>query len=158
MKEIIQQIIERLQTNITELRYVGEDWGQLEFEPLPVQFPCALIDLDGFSFQQMGQRAQTAEGDIYIRIADIATRISANAPAQLQEQSYNYYDLIEKVHNVIHGLAGQTFQPLMQTSVKRVRRDSGTREYVLTFRTAFVVESNLKHSYVAVGNVDIKTT
>lgn len=157
MKEIIKSIVTALQTEVPELRYVGEDWGQLDFEPSPVQFPCALVDLDGFSFQQMGQRAQTGEGNVYIRVADINTRISANAPTRLQDQMYSYYDLLEKIHHAIHGLAGEGFQQLTQMSLKRVRRDGQTREYMLTFRTAFVVASNLKCSTTTIGGVGIKT-
>lgn len=156
MKEIIKTVIEKLQ-EIPDLRYIAEDWGQLDFDDRTVKFPCALVDINGFEFKQMGRQAQSAEGDIYIRIADDAANISSKAPDKMQERAGNYYDLLEKVHNAIHGLTdNQTFQKLMQTSIKRIRRDTGIREYILVFNTSYMVESNLPKQVSVSANINIK--
>lgn len=46
IKDIFQELIETL-SGIKELRYVASDWGQLDYEQPPVQWPCALIDMPG---------------------------------------------------------------------------------------------------------------
>ena len=55
MKEVFKDIQQRLQT-IPEFRYIGEDWGQLNFEQPPVDWPCALIDLGNVDFSSAGMR------------------------------------------------------------------------------------------------------
>ena len=70
MKEVFKDIQQRLRT-IPEFRYIGEDWGQLNFEQPPVDWPCALIDLGNVDFSAAGMRSQQAEAVVNITIADI---------------------------------------------------------------------------------------
>ena len=60
----MKEILKNIQTKITEVqavKYVDEDWGQLNLFPgdLPVQFPCVLCDIKGnkadYIFKDFGQ-------------------------------------------------------------------------------------------------------
>ena len=70
MKEAFKDILKRLET-ITEFKYIGEDWGQLNFEQPPVNFPCVLIDLGNAEFSSAGMKSQQVEAVVNITIADI---------------------------------------------------------------------------------------
>ena len=56
MKEILQNIQNRLST-ITEIRYIDEDWGQLDYysQNMPVQWPCCLIDIQSGNFSNLSR-------------------------------------------------------------------------------------------------------
>lgn len=61
MKNIFLDIQNKL-SNITELKYIDKNWGQLLYEQPPVKFPCALLDIANVNYTQLGQLAQTAVG------------------------------------------------------------------------------------------------
>ena len=51
MKQIFLSIQNRL-AEIEELSYIDKDWGQLQYEQPPVQWPCALIDVANIDYTQ----------------------------------------------------------------------------------------------------------
>lgn len=139
---IIQQIItdvqNRLKAEVPALRYIDEDWGQLEYGQPPVQWPCALIDVDGFHYQQLGELEQRGEGTVYIRIADLRlSNTSAQAPAYQKEKSAELFQLLADVYKALHGFTGGDYSAMIRQSLVRVRRNDTTREYRFVFRTAY---------------------
>ena len=48
MKTILNAVMQRLKEQVSELRYISEDWGQLDYYETmpPVKFPCALVSID----------------------------------------------------------------------------------------------------------------
>ena len=67
MKHILEAVMERLQEQVPDLRYIAEDWGQLDFynDAPPVKFPCALISVSNIKFES--QTAGTRDDDSYPR-------------------------------------------------------------------------------------------
>ena len=45
MKVILQNIQNKLTSEVTDLNYVDEDCGQLNMYQPPVKWPCCLIDI-----------------------------------------------------------------------------------------------------------------
>lgn len=88
-KEVLKKIQDLLAT-IPALKYVDEDWGQLDdYSPHPpTQFPLALIDIGNLQYSDIGidrtatpQNRQMATGTIVISIANLKlTNTSARAP------------------------------------------------------------------------------
>ena len=142
---MIKQLLQAVQTELAKIksiRYVDEDWGQLHHDSPPVQFPCALIDADGFNFQHVSSFAQKASGDIYITIADQRlSRTSANAPDQQKERAFEFLDVLEDVQKKIHLMEVDGFDTLIRKSVKRIRRNNQIREYRIVFGTEFADET-----------------
>ena len=67
MKQIFLSIQNKL-SEISTLKYIDKDWGQLQYDNPPVKSPCALIDLLNIDFKQKGLGHQQAEADIIITI------------------------------------------------------------------------------------------
>lgn len=55
MKEILKNIQSKI-TEVQAVKYVDEDWGQLNLYhgDLPVQFPCVLFDIKDGQFENIG--------------------------------------------------------------------------------------------------------
>lgn len=50
MKPYINALLTRLGT-VSALKTIDTNWGQLAYEQPPVQFPCALVDIQSTSVQ-----------------------------------------------------------------------------------------------------------
>jgi len=137
IKQVLQAVQDEL-AKIESLRHVGEDWGQLHYDVPSVRFPCALIDVDGFNFEDVATFAQKARGEIYITVADqLLSKISADAPESLQRKAFEFIDLLTVIQRAINQLEVEGCDPLVRKSIKRVRRNDKTREYRITFGTEF---------------------
>ncbi|MCQ2973260.1 MAG: hypothetical protein MJ211_00455 [Bacteroidales bacterium] len=49
---------------ITELKYIDRNWGQLELETPAVKFPCTLTDIETVNYENLLQRHQHATAEI----------------------------------------------------------------------------------------------
>lgn len=143
MKATLVAIQQTLQT-IPELRYVDEDWGQMDdYTPNPpTQFPLALIDVGNLQFSDISrdrnavpQMRQMASGTVTIRICDLRlTNSSGRAPASQKALIFGIWDLIDKVHAKLHGnVIGGSVGALMRTNMRKVKRDDGIQEYEVTY-------------------------
>lgn len=143
MKTIIDNIQAKLQ-EITDLKYVDEDWGQLDYYSpnFPVQWPCALIDVTNAAYSDTGkdrtkepQQRQMAECYLTLSIANLKlTNSSGLAPKLQKDYSRSIWELIEEIHKAVHGwnpdeMAGK----LIRRGLQRVKRDDGVQEYTLTY-------------------------
>lgn len=137
MKEIFKDIQNRLQT-IPELRYVGEDWGQLNFEQPPVDFPCVLIDLGNADFSSAGMKSQQVEAIVNITIADIRYNgLTPALPAEQAGKAFEIFDLISQVNACLHGTGGEHYSRLCRVSLKKMLREDAVREFVMTYKFAY---------------------
>lgn len=143
MKAVLESIQKRLAV-IPELKYIDEDWGQLDdYSPHPpTQFPLVLIDIGSLEFSHIGtdkkivpQNRQMATGTIVISIANLRlTNTSFKAPKQQKNNVWDIWNIIECVHQQVHG-----FKPdcnsgaMMRTNLRRIKRDDGIQEYEATY-------------------------
>lgn len=136
IKDALKAVKTALQ-EIKELRYTGEDWGQLDyFTQKPVKFPCALVDVEEVDYSNNAPRRQQGVAALTIRVAD--TRIfNGSFQSPPSETEFSTFDLLQRIANALHGLSGETFSPLVRTGVVRARRDDSVREFRLSFRFAF---------------------
>lgn len=68
--QLLKDIYTQLKTQVPELRWIDQDFGQLEiFQVRPsVSFPCALIDFQQTSYSNMSQLAQAGDLTITVRL------------------------------------------------------------------------------------------
>ena len=143
MKVVLQNIQDIL-TAIPELRYIDEDWGQLDdYSPNPpTQFPLALIDIGNLQYSDIGkdrsatpQNRQMATGTIVISIANLKlTNTSGKAPQTQKNQAWSIWDIIQGIHEKLHGIVvGGSAGAMMRTATKKVKRDDGIQEYEVTY-------------------------
>jgi len=138
MKQVIEDIMLRLSENAPGLRYIAEDWGQLDTEgEAPVKFPCALVDIDNSSWTNTSENIQIGVLQISIRVAARVPQVSSRAPVAMQKSSLSVWDNIREVHKSLQGWHGSAhYGPLMRTSLRKVRRSDGTKDYVLIYSVA----------------------
>ena len=151
MKQILLSIQQRL-TELNGLRYIDRDWGQLQYEQPPVQFPCVLIDVANIDFTQQGRGAQLGEATVTVTIANI-NPVPSSALAPDPAASYGTIDLLEEVHQKLQLFSdGSTYNPLMRTNLQKTMATADYEVYQMSYKTAFVVpkvETGVR--YVTVG-------
>lgn len=134
--DALKAVMAQLKT-VPELRYVSEDWGQLDYyDQPPVQFPCALVECEDIRFADNSMNTQGAEATLSISISDLRLfNTSANSPDA--DTAFDIFELMGKVNKTLHGLKSATFSPLTRTGIARVRRDDAIREFRISYRFAY---------------------
>lgn len=144
---------------ISDIKYINEDWGQIDYytQP-PVLWPCVLLDCEVVDYATMSGNLQSGEGIITIRIADYRNLQQANARATNIEPRYEFFDLVDKIHKQLQGLSSVTFTPLDRRGLNRSRRDDAIREFRLTYKFSFKDATAVKERFhrVVRPNVDVE--
>ena len=139
MKNLLEKLRLRL-AEIPQLKYIDENWGQLDYYSpnMPVQYPCALIDVQQIQYSNIGKdltktplQRQIAQVQIKITIANMRlTNSSMQAPRRQKEEVWAIWCIIEKIHQQLHGVSLlPNVSPLIRTSQNRTLRDDGIQEY-----------------------------
>ncbi len=141
MKQIIQQIQNRLTTQVPALKYVDQDWGQMDYFPNPpVKFPCVLIDIQSVQYTNAGEFVQHGTALIVVRLFDMRlSNSSQSAPAAQKENAKKIWQLIEDVNKALHA---QNFLPEgyglpMREQMRRTKRDDGCYQTELYYSVQF---------------------
>jgi hypothetical protein len=137
MKNIFLSIQEKL-SEVTELKHTDKNWGQLLYEQPPVKFPCALLDITGVNYSQLGNLAQTANGVVEITIANLRlTHSSGKAPKK--QESYTVFEIIEKIHQLLHGWTDEKFSPLIRVNLQKLDAAYCYEIYKVSYQTTWRV-------------------
>lgn len=146
MKEILREVKQRLAV-VEGLKVVAEDWGQLQREPVLIGFPCALIDVQGVGYGQLGSLAQMVEGTLTVAIADDGLEEGVEDFATL--------GLVEDVNGVIHGCVAGGCARMVCKSVERVVVPGVARVYKVVYQFAFQTQPRVVTTAV-VGEIVIR--
>jgi hypothetical protein len=135
-------LIARLQAELPELNWIDHDFGQLDDysdgRP-PVAFPCVLIDFQNFTFENMGDLAQRAEGDVIFKLAFAQHGQTHGAsPEAWRTLALEYYDIEWRLHKALHGWSpGEPFGYLTRTQATKENRPLGVRLRTIPYRLGF---------------------
>lgn len=140
MKSIFLSIQNKLAT-INTINYIDKDWGQLQYEQPPVQWPAVLLDVEQVNYTQMGRGAQRADADITVTVANINLQRSSAAVASAKRaNAYATIDLLDEIHQQLqHFTSEGKFSPLMRTNLRKVFINDNYEVYAMTYRTSFTV-------------------
>ena len=138
MNTILQNIKTQLE-KVSELKYIDEDWGQLDHYgvDIPVQWPCALVRLSGGQFSDIGrdrkaipQNRQEGILTFEITIAKVKLTNSSNkAPINQQNSAFEIWELVEKVHQALHGWKPiEKTGSLIRSNMNSTKREDGVQE------------------------------
>lgn len=140
MKDIFNAVLTALK-DIPGL-YVAENWGQLNIDQPPVNFPCALIDLGEATYSQVSRLAQQAELVLQVTLSDIIYNgIDQGTPEMEKARELQIFDLIDDVNKSLHGLEGDTFSKLHRIRIAKTIRDDSIREFVIDYRCGYTDRS-----------------
>lgn len=147
MKELIDDIKTRLK-EVTELKYIDEDWGQLDYYSAspPVKFPCVLIDVDNVRWTDQGNQSQIGIGNVSIRFANMRlSNSNVKAPAGQKAKSLSFFDTVMHIHQKLHCWSGaKNNGPLTRIGYRKVKRDDGIREIEMIFTVEITDDSARK--------------
>ena len=143
MKTILQTIQDKIAT-VSEINYVDENWGQLDYYSpnMPVKWPCCLIDLNDGFYSNIGQdatkkpkRRQNGKFALRLTLADVKlTNTSKLAPQSQKNNAWKIYGIMENLHEVLHGFnPGINCSALLRRGFQRVLRDDGVTEFQIIY-------------------------
>lgn len=141
MKQVIQNIQDRLMQEVPSLKYVDQDWGQMDFwREHPVKYPCALIDIQSSQYTHIGNFIQQGTATIVIRIFDLKLSNSSQAtPPNQKENAKKIWQLIEDVNKALHGrqFLQKEYGLPMRTQMRRIKREDGCYQTELYYTIQF---------------------
>lgn len=132
-------------SEISELKYVDENWGQLDYYSAnpPTKWPCCLIDISDIQYSNIGidrnktpMQRQMGSCIIKLTVANVRlTNSSQRAPIGQKQEAWKVWHLIEEVHQHLHGFAPVTnASALIRQNLQRTLRDDGIQEYTITYQ------------------------
>lgn len=137
MKKLLTDIQARLIEKVPALKYIDEDWGQLDYYStnMPVQFPAALIDASSATYTNEGKLIQLGLVQVRLRIADMKlTNTSGRASQGQKDNAFGIFDTLTEIHQALHGWSGSRhYSRLIRQSSKRVLRNDGVRIYEIIY-------------------------
>jgi len=111
MDILLTDVQDRLTSQVTELKYVDEDWGQLDdYSPnFPVKWPCVLVDCFSANYENMGKKGQLGLAVIRVQVADVKlSNSSAKAPTgQKSCLRTKLLEILKATHNTGLSAGGQ---------------------------------------------------
>lgn len=146
MKALLEGIEAKVGT-IPEVKYFGENWGQLDtihFPNYPVKYPCVLFDIQSVDFDDMGanrsktpMNRQNGAIQVVIDVADkVANNPSGYAPTQQKENARFIHLVLEKLHEKLHGeVVANSFGKLIRKRQFKVEREDGIRHHRIIYTT-----------------------
>lgn len=128
----------RITSQVTEVTYVDQDFGQLDEATPPVSWPCMLIDFGSFTFTDLGSLVQHADGAVTLTLAfKPTTTSSSGTPVEYIESALQYYDIEWRLQQAIQGWApGSNYGALSRTAAATVAKN-GIRVRAITYSLAF---------------------
>ena len=144
MKQLIADLKTRLST-ITGIRYIDEDWGQLDYYSpnQPVKWPCVIIDVNQTNWTNQGEHVQIGLANVSIRVADMRlSNSNPKAPSSQQTAAASIFDMLTLIHVALHGWTADSANgPLTRTLTRKVNRDDGIREFEMVFSVQLIDDS-----------------
>jgi hypothetical protein len=137
---IFLSLQQHIRASVSAIAYIDQDLGQLKtsIRP-PVSWPCALIDFEEFSFENLSENVQTAKGIVKVLLGFAPYSSSSQAtPSAYLQQAISYYDLEWALHKALQGWApGDDFGSLIRISAATQKRADNYRVRELCYSIAF---------------------
>ncbi len=144
MNQILRNIQERL-TTIEALKYVDEDWGQIDYyeHHPPVKWPCVLFDIHEVEYTNLGyyhlktpRNRQKGVFEVRFTLANVKlSNTSGRAPETQRNNAWNAHSLLQLIHDKLHGfIPGENAGRMMRTRMMRIKRDDGIQQYDISYK------------------------
>ena len=134
MKEVISAIQDKITEEVTDLKYVDKDWGQLDYDQPPVKYPFCLIDITDMDYSNLAHGTQIGTGQVVITVGVMhLTASSSQAPDK--ENSYKAVELLKKINDVVQTWSNGEFSNLIRTRTKKLYKSKGLDIYCAFYST-----------------------
>ncbi|SKB63617.1 hypothetical protein SAMN05660477_00402 [Soonwooa buanensis] len=137
MKKLYLQLLE-LFSEITEIKYIDLNYGQLQEEKPPLSYPAVLINLSSQTIDDVQDVFQILSGQMELTVVyKMAGESNGNAPKETQEFALRYLDLSEKIYKKLQGFEANGFDSFTRNSIRDVTLRKGLKTAVMTFETSW---------------------
>lgn len=134
LKELILYVQEQLSIS-RAFAMVEKDWGQLHYTPLPVKYPCALVDIDNVNYTELGRGLMLVEADLVVTV--ITMRLQPGSMRGPKPGEMSVFGLLSSVHNTLQ-LSHPTWSaPFVRRTLRKVYLDNTYEVYALTYSTTY---------------------
>ena len=138
MKTLFKAITAQLKT-VTELKWIDEDKGQMNFTKPPVLFPAALVTISYPSIQNLNNTKQRVSANITVKLCfDYGGNTNIETPEIARDQSLGYYDIMEAVHEALQGFTTGEFNELKRVNVLPILRPDAYKTTSVLYSTEFL--------------------
>ncbi len=142
MKELYLKITELL-NELPQLRWVDFNRGQLQEELPPISYPCALVDIDLPSCENIDEDFQQVRASFTITLVFKSIgETNSKAPQKRREYALNYFDTVDAVFDKLQGYSDDSFYPFERTSVRNQNIRIGLKTVELSFSTSWQEHSS----------------
>ena len=135
-EELIYNLINTLEA-LDVIKYADEDWGQLDYygAEIPVQYPCALVNIDNVTWTNQGNAQQQGTGYITVDVAMVKlTNSSGRAPKFQRAIAGSVHTVKKAVHQALQNkIHVEGASKMYRKSTVRIRRQDGVQHYRLTY-------------------------
>ena len=137
MKQLFLDITAQLDT-LTELKWVDEEKGQMNFENPPVVFPAALVAISTPQRRSINDKQQNVAAQVQVTLAfDFMGNTNTKTPTAARAKSLEYYDVVEKVKNLLHGYGNADIATMDCVNIVQLPRPDQYKTVAMTFTTSF---------------------
>ncbi len=139
--ELLTAIADRLAATEPNLKYIDEDWGQLDYyqESPPVKFPACLLEWQQTSWNNQGRYVQDGVINLSVRVADMPLSGTGLRGSEAQKvKAMALWLILGNIYTALSGWrpAESIYGPLSRVSTRRIKRDDGIREFEMVFTCA----------------------
>ena len=149
MKALYNEILTRLQSEVTEIAEIDFETGQLEtiFGETPtrpsVELPCALVDIDypQCSDEEEAGTIQTIRAKVSIKLAFEVQKPTDSLASEVNRSAgLAFLDVVQKVYEAFQGYSTDVFEAFSRRSQSPDKRfdGSGLKVYDIVFETSFL--------------------
>lgn len=130
-KEITAKILE-----VTNVRWVDFDLGQLEQEAPPVSYPCVLVGLGQSPVFNLTDGTDQVELSVTIRVAFRLYERTHNVNTDTyRDKALEHLDTLANIHAKLNGLSGTNFNAIGRVGYWANERRADIRVYTATYQT-----------------------
>ena len=143
MEQLFIQASNRLQAQVSELRMIDFNYGQLDVldqDMVPaVVMPCALIDISYTRAEDVGNDEQQVEARVTIRLAFRMPYPTDNLTAsQRRNKALDLMKVVRKTYKALQGWGSDDFSTLSRVRQASNNRYPGVKIVEMEFSTVFI--------------------
>lgn len=141
-KQFLIAICDRLKNEVTDLRWVDSEEGQLDVrERPPVAFPCALVDIAYVDCVTHPGGRQRIKANVTVRVAfqRVTSSTCAVSPMPVRLCALSRLDTLEAIHKALQWWNGDgLFNPLRRLRCTPEKRPGDIKVYNAVYETEFM--------------------
>ena len=143
MEKIFLQVSQRLQSQVSEMRMIDFNYGQLEIldqDMVPaVVMPCTLIDINLARCEDIGNQEQNVEARITLKLVFRMPYSTDNlAGAQRRDKALALMYVVRRVYKALQGWGSDDFSTLSRVRQASNNRYPGLKIVEMEFSTTFI--------------------